>query len=311
MSSSEELRLCCVSVDVDGIDHYHAIHGISGAEAAVTGMVHTLGVERLCAWAHELQIPLTWFVIARDTRNAQFVEHLQRAQAIGHEIANHSLDHRYDLVRLPRDQQVVQIQAAQEVLERTFGTRPIGFRAPGYTVSDSLLELLQGAGLTYDSSVFPCPPYYTAKALVLAVQRLRARRSSSILDHPRVLTAPTEPYRVGTPYTRSGQGIIELPIQVTPFFRLPFIGTTLTLGGPRWARWLARSLLGVRLINLELHAIDLLSVQDGLTELARFQSDLRQTASNKRAALSAAIQQIRDAGYRMVTLASAVRDLGL
>jgi peptidoglycan/xylan/chitin deacetylase (PgdA/CDA1 family) len=307
----QEPRLCCVSVDVDGIDHYCAIHGLSSIDTAVSGLSHTLGVRRLCALAEELDIPLTWFVVASDTGNAEFVGLLKSAIEHGHEIANHTLDHRYDLTRLPHELQVLQVQKAQDILESSVGVRPVGFRAPGYTVNDSLLELLQVSHFLYDSSVFPCPAYYGAKALVLLVQTLQSRRSSSILDNPRVLAAPTAPYRCGRPYTRRGDGIVELPIQVTPALRVPFIGTTLTLCGPKWASWLAQSLLGVPLINLELHAIDVLSSQDGLGELARFQKDLRLTVAHKRASLLAAIETIKAAGYRFVTLASAARELDL
>jgi len=306
---ARETRLCCVSVDLDGLEHYRAIHGLGSGETLRLDLAHTLGVQRLRAWAAELQVPLTWFVIGRDTGNHEFVRLLQSALADGHEIGNHSFDHRYELVRLPREQQWEQIERAQDALERAFGQRPVGFRAPGYTVSDELLALLEAAGMRYDSSVFPCPAYYGAKALVLLVQRLQQRRSSSILDHPRVLGAPTEPYRRGRPYTRRGGGLLEIPIQVTPGLRVPFIGTTLTLAGPDWARWLARSLLGVRLVNLELHAIDLLSEHDGLSDLAAFQRDLRRTTEQKRAALTAAIEVFKSAGYRFVTLANVAREL--
>jgi peptidoglycan-N-acetylglucosamine deacetylase len=307
----QDPRLCCVSVDVDGIDHYLAIHGLPSAGGTVSGLAHTLGVRRLCVLSQELEIPLTWFVIARDTNNQEFVGSLKSAIEHGHEIANHTLDHRYDLVRLPPDLQALQVEKAQDMLEQSFGVRPLGFRAPGYTVTDSLLDVLESNHLLYDSSVFPCPAYYGAKALVLLLQRLQSRHSSSILDNPRVLAAPTEPYRCGRPYTRRGGGIIELPIQVTPTLRMPFIGTTLTLGGPIWARRLAKSLLGVRLINLELHAMDVLSEDDGLGELAHFQKDLRRTAAQKRASLVAAIETIKGAGYRFVTLANAARELDL
>ena len=53
-----------------------------------------------------------------------------------------------------------------------------------------------------------------------------------MLDTPGVLLSPREPYRVGRPYWRRGQGLLELPIQVTRGPRIHYIGTTLTLAGP-------------------------------------------------------------------------------
>jgi hypothetical protein len=301
------MKLCCVSVDVDGIDHYYGIHGLPAPSAAAEGLVHGLAVERLIGWAEEIQIPLTWFVIGRDTANLSFVNTLKAALDQGHELANHSQDHRYDLVRLAAAQQKLQIAGAQDCLEKAFGLRPVGFRAPGYTVSDALLDIVEQAGFIYDSSVFPCPVYYAAKALILSGQRIVGRRSTSILDSPLVLSAPVTPYRRGRPYTRRGSGLVEIPIQVTPWGRLPFIGTTLTSIGPTGARLLARSLVGVRLVNLELHAIDLLAADDGLHDLARHQTDLRLPLGRKIAALSAALDVFRKAGYAFVTMAEAVR----
>ena len=40
--------------------------------------------------------------------------------------------------------------------------------------------------MLYDSSVFPCPAYYTAKAAAISLLRMRGRQSRSIIDDPRV-----------------------------------------------------------------------------------------------------------------------------
>src|ERR1700690_2792515 len=156
------LKLCSVSVDVDGIDHYHAIHGLSAPDLATAGLSHGLAIERLIAWARDVPIPLTWFVIGRDVSNLNFVRLLKAAIEDGHEIGNHSLDHRYDLTRLSEPEQTKQVLGAQDCLEQAFGIRPSGFRAPGYTVTDCLLDIVEQAGFAYDSSVFPCPGYYAA-----------------------------------------------------------------------------------------------------------------------------------------------------
>ena len=185
--------------------------------------------------------------------------------------------------------------------------RPAGFRAPGYTITDAVFAELAALGVGYDSSVFPCPAYYAAKATALAAIRVRGRRSHSVLDTPRVLAAPADPYRVGTPYTRRGSGMLELPIGVTrdATARLPFIGTFLVLSGEPGAAWLARQVIGRPLVNLELHGIDLLEAADGLESLAPHQFDLRKSLEHKRTALLRAIWVLRGAGYEFVTLEQA------
>jgi peptidoglycan/xylan/chitin deacetylase (PgdA/CDA1 family) len=225
----------------------------------------------------------------------------------GCEVANHTLDHRYDLTRLDRAEILRQVVEGARAIESATGRRPIGFRAPGYTVNDVVYDVLAEASVAYGSSVFPCPPYYLAKAARLAAMRAFRRTSRSVLDEPTVLRAPTGPYRVGRPYWKPGNGLLELPIQVTRGPRLPFIGTTITMAGPRQARLLAKLVVGQPLINLELHGIDVLDDADGLAELKGHQPDITVPQARKLEALSAVVDVIRDAGYAFVRLDEAAR----
>jgi hypothetical protein len=126
-----------------------------------------------------------------------------------------------------------------------------------------------------------------------------------MLDSPAVLRAPKEPYRVGRPYWRRGDGVLELPIGVTPL-QLPFIGTSLVLGGKRIAERLTKQMLGRELINLELHGFDAAdAVEDGLQALTPHRADLKRTAADKLRSLRAAVGMIREAGYEFVTLEEA------
>jgi peptidoglycan/xylan/chitin deacetylase (PgdA/CDA1 family) len=227
--------------------------------------------------------------------------------ADGHEIGNHSVDHLYDLTRREAQEQERQIATATERLHAALGVRPTGFRAPGYTVTDDLLDAVQSSGLTYDSSVFPCPPYYAAKAARLLSMKLTGRSSQAILDTPRVLRAPSTPYRVGRPYWAPGTGLLELPIQVAGPLRVPFIGTALTMLGPSAARLLTRSLLGAPLVNLELHGLDFLEARDVPEALLAVQPDLRVPLTRKLETLSAVLDLLRKQGYALLRLDEAAR----
>lgn len=178
-------------------------------------------------------------------------------------------------------------------------------RAPGYTITDEVFDVLQEVGVRYDSSVFPCPAYWALKTTAISVYKARGRPSRSIIDTPNVLRAPTRPYFVGRPYYKRGTGMLELPIQVTPKLRLQFIGTTLTMAGPTGARKLAEMCVGEPLVNLELHGIDVLDERDGLEELAPHQLDVRIARERKLAALRTVISVLREAGYTFTTLRAA------
>jgi peptidoglycan/xylan/chitin deacetylase (PgdA/CDA1 family) len=302
-------KLCAVSVDLDEIPFYHQIHGLPAAGASSAHLVFDLALLRLEDFARSFGLPFTLFVIGSTLERTENATKLRALAQAGHELGNHTLHHRYDLTRLDGAEIRTEIEGAQTAIEKATGTRPVGFRAPGYTVTDELLGLVESAGFLYDSSVFPCPAYWTAKAVAMSAIRLRGRKSKSVLDTPKVLMSPTRPYRIGHPYWTRGGGLWELPVQVTRVLRLPFIGTSLTVAGPRAARELARGVVGEPLVNLELHGVDVLDTGDGLASLAKHQRDLAIAHKRKLEALAAVVGALRDAGYRFVTLAEATRTL--
>jgi peptidoglycan-N-acetylglucosamine deacetylase len=303
------VRLCAVSVDLDEIPNYFAIHGLPPPRGPEGALVYDCALDRLGELAAELSIPLTLFVIGSDLARPQAAAKIAAAHARGFEIANHSLDHRYDLVRLGRAEIRRQIEEGARVIARVTGEVPAGFRAPGYTISDEVFDVLGELGVAYDSSVFPCPSYWAAKTAAIALIALRGRTSRSIVDTPAVLAAPTRPYRVGRPYWRRGRGLVELPVQVTRWSRLPFIGTYVTMGGPRMARLLTRMCVGEPLVNLELHGIDVLDATDGLEALRAHQPDVRVSIGRKLEALRATVNELQRAGYEFTTLRRAAEAL--
>jgi len=301
------MRLCAISVDLDEIPNYYAIHGLDPAASSGRGLtaVYDVAVGRLLDLAEEERIPLTLFAIGADLVRTENAETLRAAHVRGHEIANHTLDHRYDLTRLDREAIAQQIDGGIRAIAHAVGEPPVGFRAPGYTITDDVFDLLQERGVKYDSSVFPCPAYWAMKATAIGLYKARGRTSRSIVDTPSVLRAPTRPYFVGKPYWKRGTGLLELPVQVTPKLRLQFIGTTVTMAGPTGARRLAEMCVGEPLVNLELHGIDVLDERDGLEELAPHQIDVRIARERKLAALRAVITVLRDHGYAFTTMREA------
>jgi hypothetical protein len=302
------MRLASVSVDLDEIHHYSAIHGLAPGESGT--LVYDVAIDRLRGLADAGRLPLTLFAIGRDLERGASRDRLRAAALDGHEIANHSLDHRYDLVRLGRQEIRRQIDEGAGVIESACGARPIGFRAPGYTITDEVFDVLAELDVAYDASVFPCPAYWAAKATAIGLISLRGRTSRSIVDTPNVLRAPTRPYRAGSPYWKSGAGVLEIPVQVTRGLRLPFIGTSVAMAGPSRARWLARMCVGEPLVNLELHGIDVLDASDGLEALRPHQPDVKIATERKTAAILAAIDELRAVGYTFVTMREAAAAFG-
>jgi peptidoglycan-N-acetylglucosamine deacetylase len=299
-------KLCAISVDLDEIHHYSAIHGL-GPRTLNVHAVYDVAVKRLCDWAEVQQLPLTLFAVGADLERESNADVLRRAVTSGHEIGNHSLNHDYALTRLARGDMQREVAGAAELIAERVGVRPTGFRAPGYTTNDELYDVLAECNVAYSSSVFPCPTYYGLKVAAIAAKRLLGRRSASVVDTPRVLTAPTTPYRLGRPYWTRGGGITELPIQTTPGLRLPYIGTFLVWGGERFARWATHRVSNLPFVNLELHGIDVLDRSDGLEALVPHQYDVRIAVEKKLRILTSIVSLLRRAGYSFCRLDEAAK----
>jgi len=294
-------RLCSFNVDLDEIHHYYAIHGL--AADGGSSAVYDIAVPRLCRLASSLDVPLTFFAVGEDLDRAASAKALGDAVSAGHSVGNHSQSHLYDLTRRDRTTIADEIDRGASAIERACGTRPRGFRAPGYTITDEVFAVLRELDVTYDSSVFPCPAYMMAKDAAIATYSLLGRPSRSIIDTPAVLTAPIDPYRIGRPYWKRGDGMLELPIQVTRTMRLPYFGTALMMAGPDGVRHLTRGVVGSPLVNIELHGIDVLDETDvGLAPLAKHQRDLRIPLARKEQTLAAVVEVLRRQEYSFVSL---------
>lgn len=289
-----------VSVDLDAISLYRSLHGLKSLPDEQ--LIYGRALPRLADWARQRGLLLTWFVVGQDLQHPANAEAIARVASHGDELGCHTYSHPYDLTQRAFSEIRLEVEQGVAALTRAAGVKVSGFRAPGYVVSDPLLDLLREAGFAYDSSVFPCPAYYALKLGALAAIRLRGQSSAAVVSAPEVVRAPSEPYRVGKPYWFRGTGIWEIPIQVTRRSRMPFIGTSLTMGGATGARLLASRIANEPFINLELHGIDALDEHDGLADLAKHQRDLRIPWSKKLEAIDAAVTLLQQRGHAGVRL---------
>ncbi|MFO0745019.1 MAG: polysaccharide deacetylase family protein [Myxococcota bacterium] len=212
-----------INVDVDSLHHYYRIHGLD--ESGATNAVWEKGVTRFAELFAELGVHATFFVVTED------LERWPRARAIaeelvkaGHELGSHSVTHPYDLVRQHDKAVGDELGRSRAVLSEVRGSPCVGFRAPGYTMTPRVLAKVRETGYRYDSSIFPCPPYYLAKLARLGAMLVRGKRSRSIVGPPSVMWEERLPHR--------RDGLVEIPVTVLPTFptaRFPIIGTSLLM----------------------------------------------------------------------------------
>lgn len=302
----------CFTVDLDGLWCYREIHGLE-REARDIDAAYSVGLRRLLQFLEELDVRATLFVIGRDAENPAHAAILAEAAAAGHELGSHSFGHDYALRRRSRAEIRADIVRAHEALRVLTGVAPVGFRTPGYNVDVRILAVLAELGYRYDSSVFPCPPYWLAKGAVMSWLAARRRPSRSSMTRADTLLAPLQPYRpdpVAIWRAKEGSRLpLEIPMCVVPGVRLPVIGTSLHLFGEHGfsAAYPLLRCAHPRLLNLEFHVIDFMDASDpDVDELAGAQPDVRVAWERKRRLYRSVVETVRR-DYDFVPMAEAAQ----
>jgi len=143
----------------------------------------------------------------------------------------------------------------------------------------------------------------------LAIAR---RPSGAVMIDPRQLLAPPEPYRpaMTAPWRRGQAPIVELPIAVAPWTRLPAIGTSLLVAPEAIRTRVIHAMAGRDMFNFELHGIDFADAdKDGIPgELVARQPDLRIPIADKLARLEAILDDLGRT-WQFQTLADIAADI--
>jgi len=304
-------KLCAVSVDLDPLTAYYQIHGLGDPPRKLRHTILQKALPRFEELFAELAIPATFFVVGKELAGSEeTAATVQRLVASGHEMGNHTFSHPYDLCSQPEQVVDAEIRQAHKVIADVAGPEhaPVGFRTPGYAINARVLRVLCNHGYRYDSSMFPSPPYYLAKAAVMAGMFFRGRRSGSVMGDPRGLFCPADPYRPDPerPWRRGQSPVVELPVAVLPWTRLPAIGTLLAVSPDPVRRTVMAQMRHRPLFNLELHGIDLAdAIADRIpTELAGRQPDLRVPFVEKRRIFIKTMEELKQ-DYEFVTLKEA------
>ena len=315
------IKRVAVSIDLDGLPCYYRIHGLGTAPSELEHVILERALPRAANLFASRGMHVTWFVVGRDADadaalpdRAQRVANGSRLRTLaeyGDELGNHSYSHPYELARLSADAVDDEIANCERVL-RGLGIQPRGFRAPGYDVSPAMLDSLAKRGYRYDSSVFPTPGYYAAKAAVMGALAIARQPSGAVMTNPLALAAPPDPYRpaMSSPWRRGQAPLVELPIAVTPWTRLPAIGTTLIVMPPPLRAHLLSAMASRAFFNFELHGIDFADAEkDGIPgELVARQADLRVPIAEKLARLEAILDELGK-HRRFATLAEVATDV--
>jgi peptidoglycan/xylan/chitin deacetylase (PgdA/CDA1 family) len=187
-----------VHVDLDGALDIFAAHGWRYPHT--DDALFTSGLSAMLDFLDEFEVRATLFVIGQVLEHPPRRALIKEAVRRGHRLASHTLTHRA-LPTLPRSEQRREIAGSRTRISDAFGVPVEGFRAPGFGVDASILELVAEAGYAYDSSLF------AGRAPEGAPQRLRGGLTELPLPGYRPLPWPFHPSYslvLGAWYFRAG-----------------------------------------------------------------------------------------------------------
>ncbi len=256
-------KIAALNIDVDPLICYYAIHGLEYSSTGVDP-IYAFGVGRFLDLLDKNGIKGTFFITANGFNDGN-LDILRSIVERGHEIADHSFSHDYQLTRMTKEGIRREIEQNSAFLKEKAGAECKGFRSPGYNSSPDLISVIKSNGYIYDSSLFPSPAYYLAKALLIAQKRLFGHISKSFI------------YSFGDAFGRytpefidknvkdvqKTGNFVELPMTTLLYpVGIPLIGTSM-IAFPGWLlNFLLKLSKGREFINIEAHGIDMCDAGD-------------------------------------------------
>lgn len=263
-----------LSLDLDNLWSYKKVHGDPDWDSYDTYL--PLVVPRALDFLARRNLTITFFVVGIDATFEQNRDAIASIAAAGHEIGNHSHRHEPWLHLYDEEETRTELTNAETALREVTGQQPVGFRGPGYSVSETTLSVLGDLGYRYDASTLPtwvgplARAYYFRTAKLSPEQR---KERSALFGTWNDVRRPVHPYA----WSQDNHRLTEVPVTVMPLLRVPIhFSYLLYLAGisPKLAdMYLELALRVCRIRKVEpsllMHPLDFLG-NDDLGELAFF-----------------------------------------
>jgi peptidoglycan-N-acetylglucosamine deacetylase len=210
--------IASISLDLDNKWSYMKTHGDAGWETFPT-YLDTV-VPRVLDLLKRLDLQITFFVVGQDAARPENHAALRSLADAGHEIGNHSFNHEPWLHLYSRNEIEAEFEKSEEAIFTATGKRTVGFRGPGFSYSDDVLQVLCQRGYKYDASTFPTFLGPIARAyyfLHSGLGRKERDKRKQLFGSWNAGFQRLRPYR----WQFGDTGINEIPVTTMPWFKVP------------------------------------------------------------------------------------------
>lgn len=211
--------IASLSLDLDNKWSYMKTHGDAGWESYPSYL--DACVPRVLEFLNRRNLRITFFIVGQDAALDKNREALGQIAAAGHEIGNHSFRHEPWLHLYSKSELIDEFARTEDALESVTGSRPKGFRGPGYSLSPTVLEVLAERGYEYDCSTLPtyiaplARAYYFFKSPEMSAEEKEKRKKlfGKFADGFQSL----KPYR----WKIGENSLTEIPVTTMPLVKTP------------------------------------------------------------------------------------------
>lgn len=284
-----------INIDLDTLNDYAATYGKT--YKIFPDPVYTIAVPRLLKLLNVHKIKATFFLVGRDIDVREHFKIIKNIHESGHEIANHTLNHIHNFESLSFEDQEKEILHCHKLVKKTLGLSMVGFRSPGYNLHKGTFKVLSKINYIYDSSLFPTSLLPLLKLTMIL--KSKGRHKSTGGGNIRTV------FGKSLPFYMPDYKILEIPITVTPIFRLPFMGTFNIVTGKKILELSYKQIKFFKTpINYEIHPIEFLDYkQDKLPNLFKNHPGIKISISKKLEIYNTLFSSVKN-DYQTYTLAN-------
>lgn len=278
-------RKLIISVDVDSpakLLNFYKIRDVNFDRDKLDSF-YEKSWSRALSFFDSFNIKATFFVVGDEIENSEVVKNVVlQAHRAGHEIENHTYSHPFGLASLPEDTIREEIGRCNQIIEKTTGVAPVGFRSPGYSVNSKVINIAADLGLQYDSSGF----WSILNPTLRIFHRLLFKNGLSNPDFGFVSSKLRQ-----SPYMPSAEDWLvpaagtrhfwELPFPRTNALGLPFYNNFNLWAPPAFSTFFSKRIDRPYLMYL-FHIIEFMDLSDGVPEELSVHPNVRMSVRNKR-----------------------------
>jgi hypothetical protein len=212
-------QIASLSLDLDNKWSYMKTHGDAGWETFPSYL--DVVVPRTLKFFRERELNITFFIVGQDAALDKNRDALRSIADAGHEIGNHSFNHEPWLHLYSKAELTEEFDRSESAILEATGRRTVGFRGPGFSLSDSVVEVLGERGYEYDCSTLPtyiaplARAYYFFKSPEMSEEEREKRK--------KLFGKFSDGFRRLKPHIieAAGRSMIEIPVTTFPLFKVP------------------------------------------------------------------------------------------